>query len=101
VVNGECKMRRIIFPAGHPAGVVDAPIPVPGPGQLLVGTEAVGVGVGLVRMLEAGDAVRPGGEMVGTVVSAGPEVAGFEVGDRVRPPVRCRRSGDLSAVVLG
>src|SRR5215468_8721676 len=45
-----------------PAGVVDAPIPVPGPGQLLVCTEAVGVGVGLVRMLEAGDVVRPGRE---------------------------------------
>jgi NADPH:quinone reductase-like Zn-dependent oxidoreductase len=34
-------------------------------------------------MLEAGDAVSPGGEMVGTVVVAGPDVAGFEIGDRV------------------
>jgi NADPH:quinone reductase len=76
-------MRKIIFPAGRPAGVTDAPIPVPGPGQLLVRTEAVGVGVGLVRMLEAGDAISPGGEVVGTVVTAGPDVAGFEAGDRV------------------
>ena len=76
-------MHKIFFPAGRPAGVVDAPVPVPGPGQLLVRTEAVGVGVGLVRMLEAGDAVRPGGEMVGTVVAAGPDVAGFDIGDRV------------------
>ena len=46
-------------------------------------TEAVGVGVGLVRMLSAGEVVRPGGEVVGTVVAAGPDVPGFEVGDRV------------------
>ena len=76
-------MRKIFFPPGLPAGVAGAPIPVPGPGQLLIRTEAVGVGVGLVRMLRAGDAVRPGGEMVGTVVAAGPDVAGFEIGDRV------------------
>jgi RimJ/RimL family protein N-acetyltransferase len=59
-----------LFPAGRPAEVADAPIPVPGSGQLLVRTEAVGVGVGLVRMLRAGAAVRPGGEMVGTAVAA-------------------------------
>ena len=82
-MNGERLMRRISFPAGCPAGVIDAPVPVPGPGQLLVRTEAVGVGVGLVRMLAAGEAVRPGGEVVGTVVAAGPDVAGFEAGDRV------------------
>ena len=76
-------MRKVFFPPGRPAGVADAPVPVPGPGQLLVRTEAVGVGVGLVRMLRAGDAVRPGGEMVGTVVAAAPDVAGFEIGDRV------------------
>lgn len=76
-------MRKITFPSGRQAVVVDAPVPVPGPGQLLVRTEAVGVGVGLVRMLAAGDAVRPGGEMVGTVVAAGHDVAGFEIGDRV------------------
>lgn len=76
-------MRKISFASGRPAGVVDESVPVPGPGQLLVRTEAVGVGIAMVRMLEAGDAVRPGGEMVGTVVAAGPDVAGFKVGDRV------------------
>jgi NADPH:quinone reductase len=77
-------MRKVLFRAGRPA-VVEAPVPVPGPGpgQLLVRTEAVGVGVGLVRMLEPGGAVRPGAEMVGTVVAAGPDSAGFEAGDRV------------------
>lgn len=76
-------MRKVAFQAGRPAGFADAPVPVPGPGQLLVRTEAVGVSVGLVRMLAAGDAVRPGGEMVGTIVAAGPGVTGFETGDRV------------------
>lgn len=76
-------MRKISFAAGCPAGVADAPVPVPGPGQLLVQTEAVGVGIAMVRMLEAGDAIRPGGEMVGTVAAVGPDVAGFEIGDRV------------------
>ena len=76
-------MRKIFFPPGLPPEVADAPVPVPGPGQLLIRTGAVGVGVGLVRMLRTDDAVRPGGEMVGTVVAAGPEVAGFEIGDRV------------------
>ncbi|MGH3173476.1 MAG: quinone oxidoreductase family protein [Streptosporangiaceae bacterium] len=76
-------MRKVFFPPGRPAEVVDAPIPVPGPGQLLVGTEAVGVGIGLIRMLGAADAVRPGGEMVGTVIAAAPDVADFEIGDRV------------------
>jgi NADPH:quinone reductase len=76
-------MRKIFFPAGGQAGIAEAAVPVPGRGQLLVSTEAVGVGVGLVRMLAAGDEVRPGGEMVGTVVAVGPGVAGFEIGDRV------------------
>ncbi|MGV9778723.1 quinone oxidoreductase family protein [Streptosporangium sp. NPDC003464] len=76
-------MRKIGFPVGRPTEVVEAPVPAPGPGQLLVRTEAVGVGVGLVRMLAAGGLAGPGGEMVGTVVAAGPEVRGFEVGDRV------------------
>ena len=77
------SMRKVLFRAGRPAEVVEASVPVPGPGQLLVCTEAVGVGVGLVRMLEPGGAVRPGAEMVGTVVAAGPDSAGFEAGDRV------------------
>jgi NADPH:quinone reductase-like Zn-dependent oxidoreductase len=76
-------MRKVLFRAGRPAEVVEASVPVPGPGQLLVCTEAVGVGVGLVRMLEPGSAVRRGAEMVGTVVAAGPDSAGFEAGDRV------------------
>src|ERR1700691_6275520 len=76
-------MRKVHFRVGRPAEVVAASVPVRGRGQWLVCTEAVGVGVGLVRMLEPGGAVRPGAEMVGTVVAAGPDSAGFEAGDRV------------------
>jgi NADPH2:quinone reductase len=80
-------LRRISFAAGRPAEVGPAPDPVPGPGQLLVRVEAVGAGLGLVRLLAAagdrGEMVRPGGEVVGTVAGFGAEVAGFAVGDRV------------------
>jgi NADPH:quinone reductase-like Zn-dependent oxidoreductase len=55
---------------------------------LLVRTEALGVGLGLLRMLRAqrdtGSApVSPGGEMVGTVTAVGEGVTGYGVGDRV------------------
>src|SRR6202012_6030390 len=76
-------MRKIIFPAGGQARIAEATAPAPGGGQLLVSTEAVGVGVGLLRMLAAGDEVRAGGGGGGTVVAVGPDVAGFEIGDRV------------------
>jgi hypothetical protein len=55
----EGMSRKFLLPVGRPAEVIEAPVPVPGPGQLPVCTEAVGVGVGLVRMLKAGGVVRP------------------------------------------
>ncbi|MFG2052534.1 zinc-binding alcohol dehydrogenase family protein [Micromonospora sp. NPDC048930] len=79
-------MRKVNF---SDAGleVVDAPDPVVMPGRLLVRTQAVGVGVGLLRLLAAAggraEPVRPGGEIVGTVVAVGAGVSGFQVGDRV------------------
>jgi NADPH:quinone reductase-like Zn-dependent oxidoreductase len=80
-------LRTICFAAGQPAEVGQAPEPAPGPGQLLVRTEAIGAGVGLVRLLasagERGESVRPGGEVVGTVVALSSDVTGFQVGDRV------------------
>jgi NADPH:quinone reductase-like Zn-dependent oxidoreductase len=79
-------LRKIRFAGGRPAEVVRAPDRVPSPGQLLVRTEAVGVSVGLARVLaagERGESATPGGEVVGTVVALGSDVAGFAVGDRV------------------
>lgn len=79
-MNGECGKRRVSFADSRSAGIVDAPVPVPGPGQFLVRTEAVGVGIAMVRMLKSGDPARPGGEMVGTVVAVGHDGFGFGTG---------------------
>jgi NADPH2:quinone reductase len=65
----------------------DVPDPVPGPGEMLIAVEAVSI--------EGGDTLnRLGGPLVtvphivgyqnaGTVLSVGPDVAGFSVGDRL------------------
>ncbi|WP_280508484.1 quinone oxidoreductase family protein [Nocardia flavorosea] len=74
-------MRKIRF-SGRPEPV-EARQPVPGPGQLLVRTQLVGVHLGLVRMLRAGNASEPGGEMVGRVADVGPEVPAAWLGKRV------------------
>jgi NADPH:quinone reductase-like Zn-dependent oxidoreductase len=79
-------MRKIRFLSEGIGEIVEEAVaPVAGPGRLLVRTEAVGVGLGLLRALSAGLAQtgEPGGEMVGRVVAVGEGVAGFAVGDRV------------------
>ncbi|QIK05678.1 zinc-binding dehydrogenase [Streptomyces sp. ID38640] len=87
-------MRRVRF---HSYGGPDvlrveetAEEPVPGPGELLVRTEAIGVTLPCVRRVRGdgnggGDPLpsMPGGEIAGTVVALGPEVTGFALGDRV------------------
>ncbi|MFJ4656750.1 zinc-binding alcohol dehydrogenase family protein [Nocardia sp. NPDC088792] len=65
-------MRKISF-TGRPE-LTTAEQPVPGPGQLLIRIELTGVGLGLVRMINAGNGVD-GGEIAGTVVAAGADVA--------------------------
>ncbi|MFC9880619.1 zinc-binding alcohol dehydrogenase family protein [Streptomyces libani] len=87
-------MRRVRF---HSYGGPDvlrveetAEEPVPGPGELLVRTEAIGVTLPCVRRVRGdgnggGDPLpsMPGGEIAGTVVALGPDVTGFASGDRV------------------
>ncbi|MEU8781597.1 zinc-binding dehydrogenase [Streptomyces sp. NPDC048637] len=86
-------MRRVRF---HSYGgpdvlcVQEAAEPVPGPGELLVRTEAIGVTLPCVRRVRGdgnggGDPLpsMPGGEIAGTVVALGPDVTGFAPGDRV------------------
>ncbi|MFC8506554.1 zinc-binding alcohol dehydrogenase family protein [Streptomyces sp. NPDC057411] len=64
--------------------VEDAPVPVPGPGELLVRVEAIGVTLPGVRRVRGGSGPQPlGGELAGTVEALGPGAAGFAVGDRV------------------
>ncbi|GAB4585173.1 quinone oxidoreductase family protein [Nocardia sp. IFM 10818] len=74
-------MRKIQF-SSRPETIAVAE-PEPGPGQLLVRTELVGVGVRLVQLLREGAVTDPGGEMVGTVVAAGSGVSSEWVGKRV------------------
>ncbi|MEU9301071.1 zinc-binding dehydrogenase [Streptomyces sp. NPDC048269] len=62
----------------------DVPVPAPGPGELLVAVEAVGVTLPVVRKVrEHGEAIPLGGEVAGAVAALGEGVRGFAVGDRV------------------
>ncbi|WP_433894210.1 quinone oxidoreductase family protein [Streptomyces sp. CA-111067] len=84
-------MRRVRFyEYGGPEvlRVEDAEAPEPGPGELLVRTEAIGVTLPSVRKVrgEGGRTPLPGvlgGEVAGTVIALGPDVTDFEVGDRI------------------
>ncbi|MFE6846148.1 zinc-binding alcohol dehydrogenase family protein [Streptomyces sp. NPDC057686] len=62
----------------------DAAVPAPGPGELLVAVEAVGVTLPVVRKVREGGGATPlGGEVAGTVAALGEGVRGFAIGDRV------------------
>jgi NADPH2:quinone reductase len=58
---------------------------VPGPGEVLVRPEAIGVTLPVVRQLREGARLpaSPGGEVVGRIEAIGGDVSGFHVGDRV------------------
>jgi len=68
---------------------VEAPLPAPGPGQVLVKVDAVSLNYRDLLMLEDGMGMAldlplvPGSDMAGTVVAAGPGVRRFAAGDRV------------------
>jgi NADPH2:quinone reductase len=83
-------MKAAVYYENGPPNVFryeEVPDPVPGPGEMLVGVEVVSI--------EGGDTLnRLGGPLVsvphivgyqnaGTVVSVGPDVTGFALGDRV------------------
>ncbi|KOG85942.1 quinone oxidoreductase family protein [Streptomyces varsoviensis] len=82
-------MRRVrYFENGGPEvlRVEDAPVPAPGPGELLLRTEAIGVTLPVVRKVREGGQPLPaslGGEVAGEVIALGPDVTDFSVGDRV------------------
>jgi NADPH:quinone reductase-like Zn-dependent oxidoreductase len=82
-------MRQVVAErAGGPEvlRVVDAPDPEPGPGEVLIAAEAVGVNFADVwaRLgVEGEPPYRPGIEVAGTVTAVGPDVTAPSVGDRV------------------
>ncbi|MGW2229764.1 quinone oxidoreductase family protein [Streptomyces formicae] len=80
-------MRRVRYE--HSGGpevlfIEEAPVPEPGPGELLVRVEAVGVTLPVVRKVrEPRDPIALGGEVAGAVVALGEGVTGYAPGDRV------------------
>ena len=92
------RTRRLRFDRhGEPAEVLrleEVELGEPGPGEVIVRTEASAMHIADIKLVQGIDALRrsppvtPGFEGVGTVEAAGPD-AGYEVGDRVFLPLGC------------
>ncbi|MER6218801.1 zinc-binding dehydrogenase [Streptomyces sp. NPDC001674] len=80
-------MRRVRYEKNGGPEVLfveEAPAPEPGPGELVVRCEAIGVTLPVVRKVREGTEPAPlGGEVAGSVVALGSGVSGFAVGDLV------------------
>ncbi|MFH8731035.1 zinc-binding alcohol dehydrogenase family protein [Streptomyces sp. NPDC017964] len=80
-------MRRVRYEHSGGPGVLfleEAPVPEPGPGELLVRTEAIGVTLPVVRKVrEPREPIPLGGEVAGAVAAVGAGVTEYAVGDRV------------------
>lgn len=78
-------MRRVRYEStGGPLFLEEAPVPAPGPGELLVRAEAIGVTLPVVRKVtEAAEPIPLGGEIAGEVVAVGHGVTRFRAGERV------------------
>ncbi|MCX5250231.1 zinc-binding dehydrogenase [Streptomyces sp. NBC_00201] len=78
-------MRRVRYEStGGPLFPEDVPVPEPGPGELLVRCDAVGVTLPVVRKVtEAAEPIPLGGEIAGEVVAVGDGATRFRAGDRV------------------
>ncbi|MGW2677971.1 quinone oxidoreductase family protein [Streptomyces sp. NPDC001436] len=80
-------MRRVRYEKNGGPEVLfveEAPAPEPGPGELVVRCEAIGVTLPVVRKVREGKEPAPlGGEVAGFVVALGSGVSGFAVGDLV------------------
>jgi NADPH2:quinone reductase len=85
--------------------VEEAPTPEPGPGQVLLRTEAIGVNFADTKIRAGAGGIftrplpgSPTGDVVGSVVAAGADVTGFAVGDRVAALVAEGAYADFVAV---
>jgi NADPH2:quinone reductase len=78
-------MRRVRYEStGGPLFLEETPVPAPGPGELLVRTEAIGVTLPVVRKVtEAAEPIPLGGEIAGEVAAVGEGVTRFRTGERV------------------
>ncbi|MFC4511685.1 zinc-binding alcohol dehydrogenase family protein [Streptomyces ehimensis] len=82
-------MRRVRYTeTGGPEvlRIEETAVPVPGPGEVLVRTEAIGLTLPVVRKVREGGLplpTGPGGEVAGKIAAVGAGVTGFAVGDRV------------------
>ncbi|MER5434430.1 zinc-binding dehydrogenase [Streptomyces sp. NPDC002588] len=78
-------MRRVRYDtAGGPLFLEECLVPTPGPGELLVRCEAVGVTLPVVRKVtESAEPIPLGGEIAGEIVSVGAAVTRFRAGERV------------------
>ncbi|WP_406120131.1 zinc-binding alcohol dehydrogenase family protein [Streptomyces sp. NBC_00989] len=78
-------MRRVRYEStGGPLFLEEVPAPAPGPGELLVRTEAIGITLPVVRKVtEAAEPIPLGGEIAGGVVAIGHGVTRFHAGERV------------------
>jgi propanol-preferring alcohol dehydrogenase len=84
-------LAMLLEAPGSPLRPAAAPIPTPGPGQLLLGVRACGVCRTDLHVAD-GELPHPklplvlGHEIVGEVAALGPGVEGFQAGDRVGVP---------------
>lgn len=80
-------MRRVRFEVNGGPEVLfteEVEAPAPGPGELLIRTDAIGVTLPVVRKVREGKEPFPlGGEVAGTVAAVGEGVTTYAVGDRV------------------
>ncbi|WP_409234314.1 zinc-binding alcohol dehydrogenase family protein [Streptomyces sp. PA5.6] len=95
-------MRRVRYErSGGPEVLFleEVPVPEPGPGELLVRVEAVGVTLPVVRKVREPRApIALGGEVAGAVVALGEGVTGYAPGGRVTGLVFGHGYGDYALV---